>query len=245
MLSRRMRRRLVRHHVMIALATVVALFLIYSLVDSKNPVFRCSMATAYAGLALLGLTLAVGPLNVLRGRPNPVSTDFRRDLGIWAGLVGTTHFLVGWQVHMKHRYLYWLRELAGSGELRPRADLFGFANYAGLAAVIIAILLLTLSNDYFLRRLGTRRWKRIQRWNYALFALTLAHGIAYQVIEKRKEPFVIALALVGFAVLVLQYAGFAHRPQKTGSVYESVSVSDHTGLARTSQHLNTDGTLRT
>ena len=234
-----------RHHLMMALATVIALFLIYSFVASSNPVFRWSMATAYVGVALLGLTLAIGPLNVLRGRPNPVSTDLRRDLGIWAGLVATAHFLAGWQVHMRHRYLYWLRELAGSRELRPRADLFGFANYTGLAAVIIAILLLTLSNDYFLGRLGTRRWKSLQRWNYAFFALMLVHGIAYQFIEKRKAPFVITLALVSLAVLVLQYAGFAHRRQRTGSDYESLLVSDHTGLAKASQHLDTDGTLRT
>lgn len=212
---------------MIALGTVFALFLIYSLVASKNPVFRWSMATAYVGVALLGLTLAVGPLNVLRGRPNPVSTDLRRDFGIWGGLVGAAHFLVGWQVHMKHRYLYWFGELAGSGKLRPRADLFGFANYTGLAVVVIAILLMALSNDYSLRRPGPRRWKSVQRWNYALFALTLVHGIAYQIIEKRKEPFVIALALVSLAVLVLQYAGFARRRQRAGSEYESHSVSDN------------------
>ena len=41
---------------------------------------RWSMATAYVGLALLGATLALGPLSVLRRRPNPVSTDLRRDV---------------------------------------------------------------------------------------------------------------------------------------------------------------------
>lgn len=59
------------HHMMIARATVIALFLIYSLlVASSNPVFRWSMATAYVGVTVLGLTLAIGPLNVLPGRPN-------------------------------------------------------------------------------------------------------------------------------------------------------------------------------
>jgi sulfoxide reductase heme-binding subunit YedZ len=40
------------------------------------------MATAYVSLALLAATLVTGPINLLRRRPNPVSTDLRRDLGI-------------------------------------------------------------------------------------------------------------------------------------------------------------------
>ena len=94
----------------------------YVIVRSPNPVFRWSMATAYVGLALLGATLVTGPLNILRRRPNPVSTDLRRDLGIWAGVLAVAHFLIGLQVHMKHRYLYWLEEVKGSTALRPRTD---------------------------------------------------------------------------------------------------------------------------
>ena len=209
-----MRRRLLRHHLPITLSSALALVLTYALAGSTNPVFRWSMATAYAGLGLLGLTLVTGPINLLRDRPNPVSTDLRRDLGIWAGLLALTHFLVGWQVHMKHRYLYWMREVSDSGALRPRADLFGFANYTGLAAVLIALLLLALSNDRLLARLGARRWKGLQRWNYVLFALVLVHGVAYQIIEKRKLSFAFVLALLSGAALLFQYAGFILRKRR-------------------------------
>ena len=89
--------------------------------------FRWSMATAYVGLAPLAVSLVTGPLNVLRRRPNPVSSDLRRDIGIWARLISIAHFLVGWQVHMPRRYLYWFREVSGSGALVPRTELFGFA----------------------------------------------------------------------------------------------------------------------
>lgn len=206
-----MQRRIARHHVPIALATTLALTVTYLLVSSTNPVFRWSMATAYVGLALLVATLSTGPLNVLRNHPNPVSTDLRRDLGIWAGLVSIAHFLIGWQVHMPHRYLYWLREVEGANALRPRADLFGFANYTGLVAVLVAAMLLLLSNDHFLAKLGTTRWKSLQRWNYALFALVLVHGVAYQVIEKRKPPLIIALSGLVLAALVLQLRGYYRR----------------------------------
>jgi sulfoxide reductase heme-binding subunit YedZ len=209
-----MQRRVVRHHLVLAVAASAALLATYALTTSKNPVFRWSMATGYVGLALLGATLVMGPLNVVRRRPNPVSTDLRRDLGIWAGVLAIAHFLIGWQVHMKHRYLYWLREVPDTGGLAPRTDLFGFANYTGLVAVLIVLLLLVLSNDVYLRRLGARRWKALQRWNYALFALVAAHGVAYQLIEKRVAPFVVAFAALSLLTLVAQYVGFRRLKQQ-------------------------------
>ena len=226
-----MRRRIARHHLVIALFTGISLLVTYALVASKNPVFRWSMATAYVGLALLVLTLATGPVNVIRRRPNPVSTDLRRDLGVWAGLVALAHFVIGWQVHMKHRYLYWLREVKGTDALRPRTDLFGFANYTGLAAVLIAVLLLVLSNDYSLTRLGSRRWKRLQRWSYAFFALSLVHGVAYQIIEKRKAPCVAALVALTLTALAVQYVGFIRRTRQSGERITDMAAAfaEHAG----------------
>ena len=204
----RLRRRLVRHHVPLGLASAAAVCLFYAMVDSKGTMFRWSMATAYVGFALLGASLALGPLNILRHRPNPVSTDLRRDVGIWGGILSVVHFLVGWQVHMKHRYLYWLREIDGTERLTVRLDAFGFANYTGLAAVVAVVLLLALSNDFALRRLGTARWKTLQRWNYPLFALVLVHAAAYQVIENRHVPYVLLFAAMLLPILLLQAAGF-------------------------------------
>jgi sulfoxide reductase heme-binding subunit YedZ len=209
--SPRLRRRLVQHHLVIGVASALALLALYALVESKDAKFRWSMATAYVGLALIGLSLATGPLNVLRRRPNPVSTDLRRDIGIWAGIVSVLHFVIGWQVHMKHRYLYWLREVKGSDALAFRTDLFGFANHTGLVAVVIATMLLALSNDWSLRSLGTQRWKGMQRWNYALFALVLAHGIGYQVVEKRHMPFVLAFGSLLLLTIAIQLVGYRMR----------------------------------
>ncbi len=206
-----MRRRLLRHHLPLALASALALLAAHAVVRSKGEWFRWSMATAYVGLVLLGATLATGPLKVLRGRPNPVSTDLRRDIGIWAGMMAVAHFLVGWQVHMKHRYLYFFRERTAGGALLPRTDLFGAANDLGLIAVLVAGMLLALSNDRSLRALGTPRWKSLQRWNYGLLALVLAHGAAFQLIEKRAPPFVALFAALSAAIIVLQLVGYRRR----------------------------------
>jgi sulfoxide reductase heme-binding subunit YedZ len=203
-LSRRMRRRLVRHHLPLAIGSALGTLAVRGLTTSEQAVFRWSMATGYVALALLVATLATGPLNVLRGRANPVSSDLRRDIGIWGGLLSVAHFVFGLQVHLKHRWLYWLRE----GSLLPRTDFFGFANHTGLVATLIAVLLLVLSNDYYLRRLGTVRWKSLQRWNYALFALVIVHGAAYQLIEKRIAGFVVAFAGLSVCGIAIQAVGF-------------------------------------
>jgi sulfoxide reductase heme-binding subunit YedZ len=206
--SRRAARRLARHHLPIALCAVVVGGVILLVTwDARRPFQAWSMATAYVALLLLAVTLLIGPLDVLRRGRHPLSTDFRRDAGIWAGAVSLLHFAVGWQVHMKQRYLYWFRERVPGGSLVPRFDLFGFANYSGLLAVVLVALLVALSSDRALRRLGALRWKRWQRANYPLMALVAVHGAAYQLSERRHLPWILGASLIVTSVAVAQWAG--------------------------------------
>jgi sulfoxide reductase heme-binding subunit YedZ len=89
-----------------------------------------------------------------------------------------------------------------------RYDPFGVANFTGLGSTVVLILLLGLSNDLSLRVLGTRRWKTLQRWNYAGFALVVVHGVLYQLIEKRQLLFVGLFSIMGLLVVALQVSGF-------------------------------------
>jgi DMSO/TMAO reductase YedYZ heme-binding membrane subunit len=73
--------------------------------------------------------------------------------------------------------------------------------------MLVLALLLTLSNNASLRALGPRQWKGLQRWVYAAFVLTVAHGIAYQVIEERALLFVAVGSAVVLAVVTVQIAG--------------------------------------
>jgi sulfoxide reductase heme-binding subunit YedZ len=182
-----------------------------------NTLGRVSMATAYVGLALLAWTLFTGPFNILRRRPNPVSTDFRRDVGIWAGILSVVHVVVGLQVHQGNMWKYFFFG-PGPGLRDVRYDPFGLANYTGLVATIVLLLLLGLSNDASLRRLGRRRWKALQRLNYAVFALVVAHGAVYQVIEKRRLVFVLVFAATVAAVSLAQTAGAREVRAREGSV---------------------------
>lgn len=204
------RRRLVHHLALPVLALAVGSAAAL-LLDSDRTVFLLSMGSAYASLALLAGTLLLGPWNVVRGRPNPVSTHLRRDVGIWAALLATVHVVMGLQVHMQGHVEQYFLFPPGRGAVPLRYDAFGLVNWMGVAATVIALVLLAISNDLSLRRLGTGRWKRVQRWNYALFALVVVHGLGYQLTEGRPAPWVAAVAVAAAAVAAGQAAGWRAR----------------------------------
>jgi methionine sulfoxide reductase heme-binding subunit len=152
------------------------------------------------------VTLWFGPWNVLRRRPNPVSFDLRRDVGIWAGILAIFHTLIGLTVHLRGRmWMYFLKRIH---PIQLENNEFGFANYAGLGAALLFLMVLAISNDASLRTLKTSRWKSLQRGTYAAFVLTAAHGIAYQSVEKRHTPWVLIFSGTVTVVLLVQTLGF-------------------------------------
>jgi methionine sulfoxide reductase heme-binding subunit len=171
---------------------------------------RCSPSIehgyCYAGLIFLAASLWFGPWNVVRRLPNPISFDLRRDVGIWTGILAILHTGIGLTVHLRGRmWMYFFKRLH---PLRLQNTQFGFANFTGLAAALLFLMLLAISNDFSLRALMTNRRKSLQRWTYVAFVLTAAHGIAYQLIEKRHVPWVLVFALVMAAVTTGQILGF-------------------------------------
>ena len=199
----------------IAAISVVLTVGLFFIVESKQAMFCWSMATAYSGLTLIGLSLIIGPFKVLRGLPNPVNTSLRRDIGIWGGILGLVHTVVGLQVHMAGRFwLYFLYPNEESHLIPLRYDLFGLANYSGLGISLVLALLLGLSSNAALARLGSQRWKSLQRWNYAGFVLLIMHGAVYQLMEKRTAGFVLVFATAVLLVVALQTAGCREVLQK-------------------------------
>ena len=189
----RLRTRLLRHHIPLFLLSFISVAALYGTRSYRDVISRASFATAYPAIVLLASTLLIGPWNWLRKKPNPVSSDLRRDLGIWAGILSIVHTGVGQCVHLRGRpWLYYVYGPTEHHHAFPlRHDAFGFANYTGALGALLVIALLATSNDYSLRKLGTRGWKSLQRWNYALFALAGAHALLYQEgVEKQEKLFV-------------------------------------------------------
>jgi len=204
-----------KRHCLLAMSAVVLTAAAYLATPPPDFRHRFSMATAYASLAFFVVSLWLGPWNVLRRRPNPVSFDLRRDIGIWAAVLALVHTVVGLTVHLRGRmWMYFFKRLH---PLTIQNTEFGFANFVGLGAALLFLILLAISNDLSLRRLGVTRWKAIQQWAYVTFGLTIAHGHAYQMIEKRKVPWVIVFACLSVAAVVIQTIGWTVKRQKTAN----------------------------
>jgi sulfoxide reductase heme-binding subunit YedZ len=167
---------------------------------------RLSTATGYIALALIAATLLVGPVNLMRGRRTPVSTYLRRDIGILAAVTSALH--VGFGLLVKHgdgTILSYF--LAPTDRTRILTNSFGLANWVGLAALLIALGLAAISSDAALRRLRARRWKRLQRLNYLLFALVVVHSLLYGALWRETSPYTITLGLLVVAVVAGQALG--------------------------------------
>ena len=206
MLSTRFRRRLLQH-ILIGAATAALTLIFAQLFPKRDFISRASIGTSYAALFLTAVALLLGPFNVLWRRPNPVSFDLRRDVGIWAGISALLHTAVGLNVHLRGRM--WLYFVDTHDHLRR--DAFGFGNYTGLIAALVFALLLALSNDLSLRTLGAGRWKWLQQWAYLAVALTAAHAILYQHVEKRTLPLRALLYALCAIVVVVQLAAWSRR----------------------------------
>ena len=214
MISRRLSRRLSRHHLPVGLAALACGYLLYETRSFPDVLTRLSFSSAYPALALLTATLLIGPLKILGGERLAVSIDFRRDIGIWAGIVGLFHVVVGQCVHLRGRpWLYYIYENWQEKHTLPiRHDLFGLANFTGLAAAIVLFALLATSNDAALRKLGTPGWKKLQRWNYGCFGLTAIHTLTYQMgVETQTFGFVSTAVLCMLITVILQLAGLRSR----------------------------------
>ena len=204
--------RLLKHHLPLCAFTLVCIFSLYVTRPYNDVLSKISFATAYPALALLTVTLLIGPLNLLRKRRQPLSSDLRRDFGIWAGLLGIIHAAVGQCVHLRGRpWLYYIYGPTEHHYFPIRHDLFGLANYTGAASTILLLALFVTSNDYSLRALGSPQWKQLQRWNYAVFLLAAIHSVAYLAIEKQKPAFWVVVAASMAIATFLQGAGFLKR----------------------------------
>ncbi|HEY8062889.1 MAG TPA: ferric reductase-like transmembrane domain-containing protein [Gemmatimonadales bacterium] len=197
----------VRRHTALALGSVAATLVLTAGLpgDLRG---RVSTATAYVALALLAVTLSLGPLNVLRGRPNPVSFNLRRDFGIWSAIVGLCHSAIGLTVHFRGRmHLYFFAQPGQRTLAGLRADAFGAANDTGLIAAVLLLVLALISNDIALRGLGTSRWRTVQRSAYVVLGLAMLHAGLYQLIEKPRWWRVLIFVLASAVALTLQARG--------------------------------------
>jgi sulfoxide reductase heme-binding subunit YedZ len=174
-------------------------------VDDRSFERRLTTATGYVALALLALTLLIGPGNLLLRRRNPVSSYLRRDVGAWTAAFSGVHVIVSLKVHGSGQIRDFLHFFVADGS--PLRNSFGLGSWTGLAGLVIVAGLLALSSDAALRKLKARNWKRLQRLNYVLFALVIVHAFFYGALLRETSPYTILLGLIVIVVVAGQLAG--------------------------------------
>jgi sulfoxide reductase heme-binding subunit YedZ len=205
-----MQRRLRRHHLPLALLSMAAIWILYVTRPYPDVITRLSFATAWPALVLLTLTLMIGPWRSLKNKPPLISSDMRRDVGIWGGIIGVAHAVIGQCVHLRGRpWLYYIYEKTQEHLVPLRHDMFGFSNFTGMFAALLLLTLLATSNDASLRKMGQPGWKSLQRWNYACFGLTALHTFGYLIgIESLKWSLIATAGLCVLVTIAFQYLGW-------------------------------------
>lgn len=156
-----------------------------------DPEMRLWRAVGDAGLILLFLALAVGPLVKLwTGLGRVWLVLYRRELGVWFGFFALLHTLLvlnGWARWDARRFLgyEYVPQLGRLARLEPG---FGLANLIGLVAMLMSSLLMVTSTDWAVRRLGSGAWKFLQYSAYTVFYLSALHS-AYFLFMHYTESF--------------------------------------------------------
>jgi methionine sulfoxide reductase heme-binding subunit len=196
-------------HLSLGGVIVTLLLLVAVFVPAAKQVGFLVVALGYCSLFLICFTLLIGPLNLLRVRRNPVNLDLRRDIGIWAAITGCWHVLLVLRGIIPNGQAlgYFLRTGCCGNSLL--LNIFGISNDVGLFAVLILVLLLTLSNTLSLRMLKGKWWKRLQRLTYLLAVLAVAHTLGYQYLNLRGPILLASLLLLSLLVLICQGLGIA------------------------------------
>ncbi|MBN9392250.1 MAG: Rieske 2Fe-2S domain-containing protein [Chloroflexi bacterium] len=166
-----------------------------------------SLGTGYVALLLVLLTLAIGPINMLKKRKNPVNVMFRRDAGIWAGITAIVHMVSSLLLYFGGNLLLYFFEQTGAG-LTFSFDLFYLSDYLGLVAGLVILFLLVLSNNYFLKKFKGPKWKQFQRFNYLLFVVALLHTFGQEITNNRNPLITFGVIALAAFVVVAQSIGF-------------------------------------
>jgi len=206
-----------RHHCVLAAASFLMIGFVALTGSGDTLLDDISLATAYICLLLMAVALCLGPLRVLRSAPLHLNIYLRRDIGIWSGLAGLVHLFVATELSMNQSYMELYVNLSTSGlSDSMRASLFSWGSIVGFLVGIFVLLLLVLSNDKIMRFVGSMWWKRLQRFAYLAFVLTVLHGFAFQAIEARNVLLVGIVFVVFIGVLMLQISGFRAVKRRVG-----------------------------
>lgn len=201
------------HYLPFISLVLIAGLILYFKWPNRDIITYITDVTGYLSIVGIAISLIIGSVNLLLNYKNPISTYFRRDLGITAGTLAVIHSITGLFVHLRGKnWQYFFTKTEHGYSIR--LDDFGLANYTGLISALIIILLLITSNDYLFRKLNSTNWKIIQRFSYAMFILAIIHSVYYRIVTNNTNLiyylylplfiFVLLFQLIGLRLKLLE-----------------------------------------
>jgi sulfoxide reductase heme-binding subunit YedZ len=197
-----------------ALAVIIGVGLWFLVVPAftgalgANPVEKLLHQSGEIAVWTLGAVLALSPLRVLFPGSRIVNAlnRHRRTIGVSACVYGLMHF----GFHL----LY---------EGDPQAIARSFSKpfiWVGLAGLSILVALALTSNNFSIRKLGGRNWKRLHRLAYLAAALLIYHqAIAGKGHWQIARWLLLALASLQIARVTKTFMMKLRRPSRTMSIF--------------------------
>jgi len=203
-----MKSRFMKHYLPLTSASILVGIILHNVWPKKDLITLITDVSGYIAIVLLSISLIIGAINVLMKRKNPVSSYFRRDIGIAGGILAVIHSITGLFVHMRGNMWQYFSVQTTTG-YKIRLDDFGIANYTGLLSALLVVALIVTSNDYFILKLRAKKWKNFQRLSYLMFILAIIHVVYYR-LNNPGLVYSFYLPMVA-CVLALQISGFTIR----------------------------------
>ncbi|MCL6089156.1 MAG: hypothetical protein M1530_03260 [Candidatus Marsarchaeota archaeon] len=182
------------------LLSAVALVFAYQTGFAPASPYPAIEALGLSAFLLICASLLIGPIAVLLPKYGLPLIGPRRAVGLAAFVFALMHGLLALALALGWNLSY----IFASSSLLTAS-----------AAMLILLAIALTSNDLAEHKLGAGLWKNIQRFNYLVFVLVLAHFI----LQSRGLPYLssaqsglnlaeLALLLLGILTVLLQVAGF-------------------------------------
>ena len=204
----KMTSRFMKHYLPLTSVSILVGIILHNVWPKKDFITLITDVSGYIAIVLLSISLIIGAINVVMKRKNPVSSYFRRDIGIAGGILAIIHSITGLFVHMRGNMWQYFSVQTSTG-YKIRLDDFGIANYTGLLSALLVVALIVTSNDYFIFKLRAKKWKNFQRLSYLMFILAIIHVVYYR-LNNPGLVYSFYLPMVA-CVLALQISGFTIR----------------------------------
>lgn len=173
--------RLLQKNAVVALGGILLSYGFWLSRPQWDPEMRFWRAVGDGSLILLVVALVLGPLATLWPKRFGRWLPYRRELGVWFGLLALLHTILvlnGWARWDVQRFFGYdfVPQLGRMARLEPG---FGLSNLVGLVAMLITLVLMATSTDWAVRRLGGRAWKFLQLSSYTVFYLVALHTVYF------------------------------------------------------------------